>query len=321
MSDNYTEVTLQWPDVKVATKLCIGGPCKYVLKEGSHLSNQWLVQNVTPGIASVYGADVAALLAKPLVWALFEDVTTDTTFVPQSIRTRIMTAYDQQLAHLPNNQNPVKKVQLIAFGEEEEVHLEEIPDDGAPQQQAGNANIHNRDNQTLATYARVAAIERKQDDFHNEYRQDKAATIRRLERLERNVQRIAIAPYQRQQNATGPGQNEQDGGGAGDQEAAAAVATLSRCPRDLYTLWIEYEYGLDGRKPARQFTARERGQVKFKYSRRKLAWDAIDRMIRSGSTAQVACDRIYSVYGREKSVTQLIECLRRDHPAGHPNLR
>jgi len=63
-------------------------------------------------------------------------------------------------------------------------------------------------------------------------------------------------------------------------------------------LWNEYEFGLGGRKPARQFTAVERGAVKFSYSRRKTAWDAIDRMVRSGATAQVAIDRIYGVYGR-----------------------
>lgn len=60
-------------------------------------------------------------------------------------------------------------------------------------------------------------------------------------------------------------------------------------PRDLYQLWQEYEFGIGGRKPARQFTSVERGAVKFTYSRRKITtWDAIDRMVRSGVTAQVA---------------------------------
>ena len=63
-------------------------------------------------------------------------------------------------------------------------------------------------------------------------------------------------------------------------------STLGR-PRDLHQLRNEHEFGLGGRKPGRQFTPVERGAVKFSYSRRKIAWDAIDRMVRSGATAQV----------------------------------
>ena len=86
-------------------------------------------------------------------------------------------------------------------------------------------------------------------------------------------------------------------------------------------LWSEYEYGIGGRKAARLFTAQERGKVKFKYCRQKVAWDVIDRMVCSGLTAQVVIDRIYGVYGRNKSTTEIIQCLRRDAPEGHPNLQ
>jgi hypothetical protein len=99
------------------------------------------------------------------------------------------------------------------------------------------------------------------------------------------------------------------------------VATLSKCPRDLYVLWTEYEVGLAGRKPVRLFTAHEQGKVKFKYSCRKVVWDAIDCMIQSGSTSDIAVDRIYNVHGRNKSVSEIIQCLRNDGPQGHPNLR
>jgi hypothetical protein len=66
-----------------------------------------------------------------------------------------------------------------------------------------------------------------------------------------------------------------------------------------------YEFGIGGRKPARQFTTHERGQVKFKYCRRKVVWDSIDRMVRAGFTAQVAVDKIYEAYG-QITVTQII---------------
>jgi hypothetical protein len=130
-------VELHWPDLKVASKLCIGGPCKYALKEGSGLSDDWLVQNVTPNIADVYGAEVAAILAKPLMWALFEDILVGSDHVPQFIHNRVIMAYNNLNERLPNDQNPIKKIRLVPWGEEAEVHLDEVPDELQQQPQQG----------------------------------------------------------------------------------------------------------------------------------------------------------------------------------------
>ena len=35
---------------------------------------------------------------------------------------------------------------------------------------------------------------------------------------------------------------------------------LSKNPKDLYTVWTEWEFGLNGMKPARDFTIHERGK-------------------------------------------------------------
>ena len=45
-------------------------------------------------------------------------------------------------------------------------------------------------------------------------------------------------------------------------------------------------------------------------------------MVRSGMTAQVACDRIYQTYGNNLSVTQILKRLKTDHieRGGHPAL-
>ena len=100
-------------------------------------------------------------------------------------------------------------------------------------------------------------------------------------------------------------------GGGSDSTVLPFSATLSPHPRDLYTLWQEYEFGIGGRKPARQFTMGERAKVKFTYCRRKIVWDVIDRLVRSGYTAQVAIDKIYEVYGRV-SVSDMIKRMRQD---------
>ena len=85
-------------------------------------------------------------------------------------------------------------------------------------------------------------------------------------------------------------------------------------PRNLHVLWQEYQEGIGGdRKAARLFTTEERGKVKHKYHRRKVVWDLISRLIRAGHTA---CDRIYNVYGQDKSVTYIINKLKNDRRNG-----
>ena len=51
------------------------------------------------------------------------------------------------------------------------------------------------------------------------------------------------------------------GGGGNDDPQDSTVpyeATLSNCPRSLFELWQEYEFGLQGRKAAKRLTSRER---------------------------------------------------------------
>uniref|UniRef100_A0A7S4N0Q2 Transcription activator GCR1-like domain-containing protein n=1 Tax=Odontella aurita TaxID=265563 RepID=A0A7S4N0Q2_9STRA len=109
-------------------------------------------------------------------------------------------------------------------------------------------------------------------------------------------------------------------GGVADYPAAAA--TLSSRPLDLRTLWEEYEVGINGRKPARHFTSAERGQCKHVYSRRKIGWGAIDRMVRTERwTAEGAIEEIYRVYG-QKTLNHLLLARRVDERAGgHKRLR
>ena len=45
---------------------------------------------------------------------------------------------------------------------------------------------------------------------------------------------------------------------------------LTSKPEDLYILWNEYEFGINGSKPAQMYTAVERGRNKYSYSRRKI---------------------------------------------------
>ena len=88
--------------------------------------------------------------------------------------------------------------------------------------------------------------------------------------------------------------------------------SLSANPRSLFDLWEEYTNGIGGRKPAKSYTPVERGKVKYKYTRRKIVWDVITKLTNSGLHSHTAIDRIYEYYGREKTVTEIINIMRRD---------
>ena len=99
-------------------------------------------------------------------------------------------------------------------------------------------------------------------------------------------------------------------------------ATLTCKSNSIHKLWDEYEFGISNRKPAQQFTSRERGRCKYTYHRRKVVWDQISLMVRRGWNASEACNAIYAAYGPSTSVTKIINQMRRDKKSGgHPSLR
>ncbi|OWZ18461.1 LOW QUALITY PROTEIN: hypothetical protein PHMEG_0007446 [Phytophthora megakarya] len=75
-------------------------------------------------------------------------------------------------------------------------------------------------------------------------------------------------------------------------------------------------------KAAKDFTAVERGANKLAYSRRKVFWDVVSSLVRSGFTSDTAIDKVYSVYGRQLSVSNILVALRADCKCGgHLGLR
>jgi len=91
----------------------------------------------------------------------------------------------------------------------------------------------------------------------------------------------------------------------------------------IHALWHEYEFGIGGCKPARDFTPSEPGgKTKFTYYRRRVVWDAVDTLVHAGWMANAACDHIYEIYGCNQSVTNIIKRMLDNHKiGGHPNLQ
>jgi hypothetical protein len=263
------------------------------------------------------------VLALPILWAAFDDEME--AYMPASLRNRIRAAYGN--VHLPTT-NPVKKVMLVVTGQESQVLIDPLfeedgsdgddqaGDDNNNNEQAGvrnNRNRRNRNqgNEIRALYAQNQALRLEIEHLRTDGQTNTARIIDRINMTNTNVRRIALQPGRRPQVADAP---------AGAN--ANFAATISPTPRTLHELWQEYEFGIGGRKPAKDFTAQERGGVKHKYTRRKVVWDKIAEMVRGGWTAQAAIDRIYFVYGVNLCVTHIINRMKVDRAlGGHPELR
>mmetsp|Transcript_38375 Transcript_38375/g.80445 ORF Transcript_38375/g.80445 Transcript_38375/m.80445 type:complete len:617 (+) Transcript_38375:105-1955(+) len=97
-------------------------------------------------------------------------------------------------------------------------------------------------------------------------------------------------------------------------EVVANSATLSNNPRTLMDLWEEFKYGIDGRKPAQQFTKSEKNAssgIRQLYWRRNHVWSIMDGLVGSGLTPEEACEEIREVYF-EMSNTKIISAMVAD---------
>lgn len=52
--------------------------------------------------------------------------------------------------------------------------------------------------------------------------------------------------------------------------------------------------------------------MKREYSRRLIVWHTIAQLVRANHTADRAIDLIYTAYGNNKTVTDIIKLMRRD---------
>ena len=176
------------------------------------------------------------------------------------------------------------------------------------------------------------SVEEKTMDLMNELGRIGLSFSRQFSNIHRAIKRIALQPVLRprariQETITITREHQGHNLDGDDEEEAAREieeprAQLYRGVKSLYDLWQEYEYGLGGNKAARDFTSKERGKCKFIYSRRKVFWDTVSKLIRAGHTSDSAIDQIYNIYGRSQGVTYILKKLSTDRRNGyHPRLR
>jgi hypothetical protein len=155
------------------------------------------------------------------------------------------------------------------------------------------------------------------DSMKNQQDQMRIDSNRNFKQVFRHLNRIESQPGQHTRVSDG------DGPPPNQDHPPEQHARLSRCPKTLHLLWDEWAHGINGNKAAKTFSARERGRVKHLFSKRKVFWDKVSELVRSGDMASSAIDKIYRVYGGGESVTTIMKSMQKDRQIGraHPLLR
>ena len=143
-------------------------------------------------------------------------------------------------------------------------------------------------------------------NFMHEIIRMRQEMLRKIDAVEVSVKRIALQPAI--QKITSSESSSAD--------SPRFSVKLCKNPRNLYILWHEFEFVVEGTKPAKFFTPRERGVNKFSYSRRKIFWDLIVALTRRGLTSDAAIDKVYQVYGRGQTVSNILLTMREDRKKG-----
>jgi len=357
VSTRYINPEQPYQDARVCGLLCVDGPIKYSLKNGCGVSSLFLHEHVCPKISEFFGqeegnARIVEVLGTALLWACFDPQVE--ARVPAFIRERVKQEYGAVRPEAFEDVNPVEKIRLVIFQVGEAVIIDEdapvVVDEAAPRQEDQQVNedptggamaarqphIQQRtvlqaagrrqlaDHTTAQLHGMSMRLARVEEALASAAGELKMEIQRQVSTINKNVRRLQMTAPTVRRAVPGNGNNDAAGAPIAIQQRRLQVQ-LSKRPKDLYSLWTEYTHGLGGLKPARDFTSVERGAVKQKYYRRKIFWDVVATHIDGGFTAPTAIDLVYQVYGRNLSVTmvlnKMLEDRKRFNGRPHPRLR
>jgi hypothetical protein len=329
VAGRYVDVHQPQIDGKVESYLCVGGPVAYKIVEGSNVTLEWLYHNVVPGIFAHYGGEntICEILGLSLLWTCHEE--TQQFRVPTQLLQQVRDAY-LSIRGPDSPPNPVKRVCLTVYTLQENLCIDEIlpmvNEDGTPVTQQPVVGVVNRgvtvdhiNGIMIQQQQQKQQIEAAINGFSVRFAVIQTHFEDMIRTLNKNITRIAVQPprmanaVQRQHNLDVQAVEERQ-----------QPAELSKAPKTLFDLWVEYQTGIGGLKAAKDFTPAERGRCKKTYCRRKSAWDTMDRLIRIRPNFSIAdaIDAIHSAYGRRLPVSAIIDKLVTDkRTGGHPNLR
>jgi hypothetical protein len=344
VSNRYISPVLPFVDANACLKLCQGGACTYVAKPGC-ITQEFLCYYVVPYIEKKYGAKVAIILGSAVMWTIFSS---HSDMVPSVIRARVMQAYDALPNKLPDGENPIEQRLLKITGTGNNFRLVAITSDNTGTQEHSlemnksvggsgsgdeirdflNVNMNQLTEVRQGQIELIEAVNTKLEQMDGRIHQFQRTMTSSINRISRQPHRMmyaaandvaaTVAPTLPSITTTAHPEPRQDIE-MGDlaRHAAGLHATLSPGPKNLYALWQEWYFGIDGRKPAKDFSPRESGgKQKVTYCNRKKFWLLAEHLIRSGCNADDACKKIYDAYGHDSTVTSILRRIAKDKDNG-----
>ena len=175
----------------------------------------------------------------------------------------------------------------------------------------------------MALFLQVQAVWTNISDVQAAMDVDRVYHRRQYQTLNCNLRPISIIPGKGRSNNNNNNNNIENNNNNYVEEGAPPAASLSPTPRMLYLLWLEWTTGIGGRKAASLFTAEEKGEKKCGFCSRKVVWDCVASLVKTGLSSHVAIDQIYKVYGLNATVTEIINQMRTDRNSDslHPLIR
>jgi len=311
-STRYINPEQPYVDAMTCGHLCVDGPIKYKFEEGAQVGPAFFAEHVCPHVNAYFPASskMAETLGPALLWGCYEP-TVAAQRIPDWLVKKIKEAYEDCRPELwPAGVNPIERVKLSIYKVGELLCIDELPpSEGDGDGNGAAAPVQRQQQRSAGDQAqtlsilhslniRVGNLEEKVAASHGDIKQE---IQQQLSHINKNISRIQLlAPTQRAAST---------GTSVGPIRPTSAQLGKPKC---LHTLWVEYTHGLGGNKAAKDFTATEKGKCKQKYYRRRVFWNLVATLVNAGYGAPAAVDKVYHQYGRDSSVTKVLDCLLED---------
>jgi hypothetical protein len=216
VSDVYDDVELPYPDCKVAEKLCIGGPCFYLIDNSvveSTAMKTFILTKVVANICQQLPDSVCLVLGKAIAWLIFYSVANN--FISSIDCDRVKSDLVETGIVVEDGKNPISKMPVLVSGDQGMVYIDEIPI-GAPidiaaggdaQPMAGGDDVtmsgartlggNQMRNYMLQLQSGILSLRRENIELRNEMERLHQGMERGFATINGNIKRVAMQPARR----------------------------------------------------------------------------------------------------------------------------
>ena len=223
--DRYDDVELPYPDCKVAEKLCIGGPCYYLIDNSicnPSILTTFVLTKVVPNIRQRLPDSTCIILGKAMLWLVFSSVTNN--FISIEYGNGVKADLAETGIVIADGQNPILRMPVLVSGDQGTVYINELvitdvptlpgaATEGGGQQQGLNLRILENStnriggdqmrNYMLQLQSSVMSLRRENIEIRSDIANLKQFVERGFSTVNGNIRRVAMQPVRRVTTTTG----------------------------------------------------------------------------------------------------------------------